>query len=224
MNSNYKKKKIQSEGNELYYVGFQSNLSAFSDVAGKETRHTVGLRRFGTLARKFRYNTELIYQFGDLGNNSICAFNFETDWKYTFINIKWRPTIGLKLDWSSGDNEINDGKLNSFNPMFVNPATYSLAAVNTPVNLLSFHPSFVFFPAKEWLINIDYALFYRSSTDDGLYNPPRFQTRAADGIIDRYIGNAFGLYIEYNHSEHLVFDIRSSYFIVGDFLEASGYI
>ena len=218
----FKEKRIQGEGNELYYLGFQSNISAFSDVIGKETRHTIGLRRFGTLAKRFRYNTELIYQFGDLGDNSISAFNFETDWKYTFIKAKWRPTIGIKLDWSSGDNEINDGKLNSFNPMFVNPATYSLAAVNTPINLLSFHPSITLFPAKEWFINIDYAIFYRASTDDGLYSPPRFQSRTAGGITDQHIGNTIGLYIEYNHSEHVVFDIRSSYFRAGNFLEASG--
>ena len=115
---------------EPYYMGFQSDFSAYSDVTGEETRHSIGLRSFGSINRKFQYNTEFIYQFGDLAGNNISAFNFETDWKYIVSFENWQPIVGLKLDWSSGDSEVRDNNLNSFNPMFVNPATYSLAAVN----------------------------------------------------------------------------------------------
>jgi len=210
------------DNNDLYYVGFQSNQSAFSDVVGKETRHSIGIRRFGTIHHKFKYNTEFIYQFGDIGGNSIRAFNFETDWKYTFIHKKWRPTIGLKFDWSSGDKELGDDELNSFNPLFVNPSIYSLAAVNTPVNLISIHPSFIFFPTNKWMINIEFATFFRSSEDDGLYTPPRFQIRPAAGISDNHIGSTIGLFVKYTHNRYVSFDVRSSYFIPGDFVEASG--
>ncbi len=207
---------------ELYYLGFQSDVSAYSDVAGEETRHSIGVRSFGSINQKFQYNTEFVYQFGELGDSNISAFNFETDWKYIFIHKKWRPMIGLKLDWSSGDREINDGKLNSFNPLFVNPSIYSLAAVNTSVNLLSIHPSFIFFPGKKWMVNIEFATFFRSSADDGLYAPPRFQTRPAAGISDHHIGNTIGLFLKYTHNRYVSFDIRSSYFIAGDFIEVSG--
>ncbi|MEM9887895.1 MAG: alginate export family protein, partial [Bacteroidota bacterium] len=207
---------------ELYYLGFQSDFSAYSDVAGEEIRHSIGLRSFGSINQKFQYNTEFIYQFGDLADNNISAFNFETNWKYIISFEKWRPTAGLKLDWSSGDSEAGDGNLNSFNPMFVNPATYSLAAVNTPVNLLSFHPSLLLFPSKKWLINLEYAFFYRANKSDGFYSPPRIQTRMVNGLSERHIGDVLGLFLQYTHSRHLSFDIRSSYFIPADYIEASG--
>ena len=44
---------------EFYYLGFQSDFSAYSDVAGEETRHSIGVRSFGSLNRKFIYNTEI---------------------------------------------------------------------------------------------------------------------------------------------------------------------
>ena len=212
----------EARNTEIYYIGFQSDQSTFSDIVGKESRHSIGIRRFGNINQKFQYNSEFIYQFGDLAGNAIQAFNFETDWKYTFIHKKWRPTIGLKFDWSSGDNELNDGKLNSFNPMFVNPSIYSLAAVNTPVNQLSIHPSFIFFPTKKWMVNIEFATFFRSSENDGLYAPPRFQTRTAAGISDNHIGNTIGLFIKYSHNRHIDFNIRTSYFIAGAFVKESG--
>ncbi|MEM1393557.1 MAG: alginate export family protein [Cyanobacteria bacterium P01_H01_bin.150] len=207
---------------ELYYLGFQSDFSAYSDVAGEEIRHSLGVRSFGSIDQRFQFNTEFIYQFGDLAGNSISAFNFETDWKYIISFENWRPIIGLKLDWSSGDREVGDGNLNSFNPMFVNPATYSLAAVNTPVNLLSFHPSLLLFPSKKWLINLEYAFFYRANELDGFYSPSRIQTRMANGLSERHIGDVVGVFIQYTHNQYLSFDIRSSYFIPAKFIEVSG--
>ena len=208
--------------NELYYLGFQSPFSIFSDLMGKETRHTLGLRRFGKIGKKASYNTEIFFQFGELADNDIRAFNFEADWKQGVSNAKWKPTIGLKIDWSSGDRELADGKLNTFNPMFVNPAIYSLAGVNTPVNLTSIHPSFTCFPLKGLYIYIDYAFFYRTSSDDGLYSPPRFLDRPAGGIDNNHIGDVIGLTANYTINRNLSINVLSSYFIPGGFVEASG--
>lgn len=207
---------------ELYYLGFQSDFSVYNDVRGEEIRHSIGVRSFGAINQKFQYNTEFIYQLGDLAGSRISAFNFETDWKYTIGFEKWRPIVGLKLDWSSGDGEVADDRLNSFNPMFVNPATYSLAAVNTPVNLLSFHPSLLLFPDEKWLINLEYAFFYRANSSDGFYSPPRIQSRMANDLSERHIGDVVGVFLEYTHNQYLTFDIRSSYFLPGNYIEASG--
>jgi len=110
---------------ELYYLGFNNEGSSrFSDVTGEETRHTIGLRKFGTIGQRITHNHELIYQFGKIGGSDISAFNLEVMWQYQMINTKWKPAIALKIDWSSGDSEAGDGKINSFNPLFVNPSLY----------------------------------------------------------------------------------------------------
>lgn len=74
---------IGKPGNlDFYYFGFNSNTSTFNDVTGEETRHSVGVRSYGKNGR-LSFNTELIYQFGVLGESDISAYNFEADWKYT---------------------------------------------------------------------------------------------------------------------------------------------
>ncbi|MEM9076189.1 MAG: alginate export family protein [Bacteroidota bacterium] len=207
---------------ELYYLGFHSDFSSFSDVSGEETRHSIGIRRYGTVGKRMIFNTELVYQFGELGDATISAFNFEFDYKYVLIYTPWKPTFGLKFDFSSGDRDTGDDKLNTYSPLFVNPALYSLAAVNTPVNLNGLHPNFKIYPFKDFSIYMDYAFFFRSSKDDGLYTPPRFQIRTADSGSSAYIGSAIGMKILYEINRNIEFEWRSTYFIAGDFIKESG--
>jgi hypothetical protein len=208
--------------NELYYLGFKSNFSALNDITGEEKRHTLGLRRFGKLGERFTYNTEIMYQFGDLGNASISAFSFESNWHYQLINSAWKPNIGIKLDWSSGDKDTGDTKINTFNPMFVNPAYFSLAGNVTPLNLVSLHPSVQLFPTEKLKLNLEWAAFWRASENDGFYSPPRFLVRPSSGIKDKEIGTQLALITEYELSRHWSVDFQVTYFMAGDFLKASG--
>ena len=206
---------------DFYYFGFRSNAAQFNDEIGEETRHSIGVRSYGNLGR-YSFNTELIYQFGELGESNISAYNFETDWKYVLVENGWRPTLGLRLDFSSGDANTGDGKIQTFNPMFVNPAIYSLAAVNTPANLTSFHPNLTVSPLKGFSIYMDYALFYRTQNNDGLYTPPRFLSRESNGSNEKHIGDVIGLQATWEINRNISFDLRSAYFIAGKFIEATG--
>lgn len=206
---------------DLYYFGFYTNRSRFNDVVGEERRHSIGIRSFGTKDR-LTYNTEFIIQWGDHAGNNILAVNFEADWKFQLTKGGWKPAIGIRFDWSSGDAEAGDGKIGTFNPMFVNPAIYSLAAVNTPANIISLHPNLTFYPLPKLYVFLDYAFFYRTSAGDGLYTPPRFLVREAGNISSRHIGDVFGVQIQYAFNRNISFDLRSSYFIVGTFIEESG--
>jgi len=213
---------IGKPGNlDFYYFGFNSTTARFNDVIGEETRHSLGVRSYGTVGR-YSFNTELIYQFGEIGESDISAYNFETDWKYVLIMSGWKPTLGLKLDFSSGDTNPGDGKIQTFNPMFVNPAIYSLAAVNTPANITSFHPNLTIYPAKGLSIYMDYALFYRTRSSDGLYTPPRFLLRESGGVSEKHIGDVVGLQANWEINRNISFDLRSSYFIAGKFIKATG--
>ncbi len=207
---------------EAYYLGFQADSARFNDVAGKESRHSVGIRRFGKIGEHWVYNTELTYQFGDLAGQDIEAFNIETDWHYGFVNTRWRPSLGLKLESTSGDDRAGDGEVNTFNPMFVNPAYYSLATTITPVNMKSIHPSLTLRPTAKLNLYFEWAMFWRESKNDGLYSPPRFLTRDGVGVSESEIGNQLGVNVAYEIDRHMSFDLDVSYFIAGDFLEATG--
>ena len=213
---------IGKPGNlDFYYFGFNSKTARFNDVVGEETRHSIGFRSYGKVG-KYSFNTEVIYQFGELGESTISAYNFETDWKYILIEKGWKPKLGIRLDLSSGDANAADNKIQTFNPMFVNPAIYSLAAVNTPANLTSFHPNLTIYPSERFSIYVDYALFYRTRSNDGLYTPPRFIFRESQSSSEKHIGDAIGLQANWEINRNMSFDLRSSYFIAGKFIKATG--
>ncbi|WP_276391452.1 alginate export family protein [Eudoraea chungangensis] len=146
---------------EAYYLGFESVQSFFNDASGKDTRHTLGIRRFGKFRKKLRYNTELMIQFGETGGKTVLAWAFESDWHYQFINKKWKPELGIKLDIISGDDTNGDDKIQTFSPLFTNPGYFSLAGVVAPVNLIEFHPSVLIHPSEKLSIYIEWASFYR---------------------------------------------------------------
>ncbi len=207
---------------EIYYLGFESPQSFFNDANGKDERHTLGVRRFGKIGRKLRYNTELMFQFGETGEKNAIGWALETDWHYQFINKKWRPELGLKLDILSGDKTFSDNTIQTFNPMFTNPGYFSLAGIIAPVNLIEFHPSFSFRPTERLNIYLEWAFFFRYSKNDGIYAPTRFLRREGQQANERFIGNQLGFKIAYEIDRHFSFDFDYSYFIAGSFLESTG--
>lgn len=203
-------------------MGFRADASSFGGAAGAETRHTFGIRRFGQIGERWTYNTELVYQFGKLSDQDIEAFNVETDWHLTFSGASWRPSVGLKLELTSGDGKPGDGEINTFNPMFTNPAYYSLAAAIAPVNLKSVHPSLTLRPSEKLELYLEWATFWRESEYDGLYSPPRFLAREGLQTRAKRIGHQTGVRISYEPGRHLALDLDLSYFVAGPFLEATG--
>jgi len=207
---------------EVYYLRFESQQSFFNDATGKDERNTIGIRRFGKWGRNLKYNTELMVQFGNTGNKEVTAWSFETDWQYSFANQFWQPELGLKLDIISGDRTFGDNKIQTFNPMFANPAYFSLAGVIAPINLIEFHPSITVHPTEKFKVYVEWASFFRYSTNDGVYAPPRFLNNDGQQSNERFIGNQLGWKIGYEFDRHFSFDLDFSYFITGTFLESTG--
>lgn len=208
--------------NELYYLGFDVNQARFNDVSGHETRHTLGLRRFGRIGERFKYNTELMYQFGTIGTADISAFNIEADWRYTFPNSEWRPELGVKFEWSSGDNAPGDNKINSYNPMFVNPEYYGLAKIITPSNVVSIRPFISLDPNDKLNLYLEYAKFWRESDGDGLYRVTRFLLRVGGNNLSRDLGEQIGFRARYEIDRNWSMDLDASLFWAGEYLEQSG--
>ena len=197
-------------------------MVVYNDGQADETRHTIGIRRFGQLGSAFRYNTELILQFGVFGAKDILSFAIETDYHYRLLNVRFRPELGMKLDYIGGDRRHGDDELNTFNPLFPNPAYFGLLAQMTPMNLLDVHPSVRLEVSERAELILEWDFFWRASKEDGLYAPPRFLVREGQDAEALYIGHQPGAEFLYRFDRHLTWDTELSYFAAGAFIRETG--
>jgi hypothetical protein len=206
----------------LYYIGFDAKLVKYNDGSNPETRHTIGLRRFGRLGKKFKYNTEINYQFGSFGNKTISAYSIEGEWHYNLINTKFKPDLGLKLDYMSGDKNTGDNKLGTFNPYFNNPAYFGLITQVAGMNMFDVHPSAKLNLTEKFNVTAEADIYWRAQLNDGLYNGVKFLTRASNNNTSRFIGWQTGLKLEYEINSNLKLSSETVYFVAEDFVKQTG--
>lgn len=207
---------------QIYYFGFAIDQALYNDGLARETRHTLGIRRFGSLGEAFRFNTEWIIQLGTFGEKEVRAFAIETDYHYRFHRVRWRPEIGLRLDYMSGDKTQGDDQLGTFNPLFTNPSYFGLLAQITPLNLMDIHPSVKLELTEKVELVVDWDFFWRAQKGDGLYRPPRFLSREGHEAQARFLGHQPGFELVYGLNRHVTLRTEASYFITGAFIEETG--
>jgi hypothetical protein len=206
----------------VYYIGFDAKSVKYNDGINPETRHTVGMRRFGNLGKRFKYNTELNYQFGKFGDKTISAFSIEGDWHYTLINTKFKPDFGLKLDYISGDKSTGDNKLGTFNPYFNNPAYFGLITQVAAMNMFDTHPSVKLKLTEKFSATAEADFYWRAQLNDGLYNGGKFLVRPSNNNKNRFIGWQSGLILAYEINRNMKLDNVTYLFTAGDFINTSG--
>jgi hypothetical protein len=206
----------------IYYIGFDAKSVKYNDGISSETRHTIGLRRFGNLGKRFRYNTEFNYQFGKFGTKTISAFSIEGDWHYNFINTKFKPDLGIKLDYMSGDSNQNDDNLGTFNPYFNNPAYFGLITQVGAMNMFDIHPSIKLGLTEKLSVAVEADFYWRAELNDGLYGGSKALLRASNNNKSRFIGWQSGLKLDYELNRYVKFSNETYYFIAGDFVKETG--
>jgi len=206
----------------VYYIGFDAKSVKYNDRINPETRHTVGMRRFGNLGKRFKYNTELNYQFGKFGDKTIRAFAIEGDWHYNLINTKFKPDLGIKLDYISGDKSTGDNKLGTFNPYFNNPAYFGLITQVAAMNMFDIHPSVKLKLTEKFSATTEADFYWRAQLNDGLYNGGKFLIRPSNNNKNQFIGWQSGLKLDYEINRYLKLSNETYYFVAGDFVKATG--
>src|ERR1044072_7001138 len=126
-------------GLDLYYLGLQRKEASFDNIKGKETRHSFGTRLFGN-AGSWDYDAEALYQFGDIDGRDISAWTASLNTNYKFENCFLQPELGVKTELISGDQKMDDNKIQTFNPLFPRGGYFGLAALIGPANLFDIHP------------------------------------------------------------------------------------
>jgi hypothetical protein len=206
---------------DLYYLGLRKKKATFDQGQAQESRHSVGGRVWGKYGR-WVYDAEGVCQFGKFDGNAISAWTLSLNTIYKIEKLKYKPELGLKTELISGDKAYTDKKLNTFNPLFPKGAYFGLAALIGPANLLDLHPSVRLELRKKLCWDIDYDVFWRHSTRDGLYAVNMSLLYSGKNISDALIGQQFSTDLEYTPNVFLYFRTEFTWFNTGSFLTKAG--
>lgn len=205
---------------DVYYFGLSKANATFDDGTGKEIRHSVGSRIWKKTGN-WNYDFEGLYQWGKFADKGIAAWTLSSNAFYTFRQVKFEPQIGLKTELISGDKHYNDGKLNSFNPLFPRGAYFGLAALIGPSNLADMHPSISLDLSKTVDLSFDCDIFWRYSSNDGIYAPNTSLIYSGKNISSKFIGQQYSTELAYTPNPFLYFRAEFTWFKSGSYLKSA---
>lgn len=157
-------------GFDVYYFGLGREVSQFSDVTGDETRHSLNARIHGTLD-SFDYDIEGAWQFGEIAQSDIRAWGIGGDVGFTWSDVAWKPRIGLRANYASGDGSPGDGRIETYNPFFPALVYFSFAIELSPSNTTGIRPSLSLRPSDDLTVELSAYATQRSSRNDAVYGP-----------------------------------------------------
>ncbi len=202
---------------DLYYLGLRNNAPRFAEGSERELRYSFGFRHWGNWGA-IRYNTEGVLQFGSFGSSSIFGWTLSNE-SYWRPKTSWMPTLGLKAEIISGDRALNDGRLESFNPLYPRGGYFGLLALIGPVNLMDIHPSLEWSLSGGWSIALDWDFFWRHQLADGIYFPSGRLNLAGDTSTERFIGHQLGMQVAKPINAFWEVQLAAFYFAPGAFLK-----
>ncbi len=207
-------------GLDLYYLGVR-NEGTFTDVAGREQRHSVGTRIWKNKNR-VSCDLEAVYQFGRISASQIRAWTISLNAYYRLNASPLRSVFGIKSELVSGDRQHGDGLLNTFNPLYPRGAYFGLASLIGPYNLADLHPYVQLGLGRHITWSVDYDAFWRMSRNDGLYAVNGALIHNGLGIRSNAIGGQLGTDIGIEPNRFLDLKLEFTWFDTGRFLQQAG--
>lgn len=162
--------------------------ATYLDAAGRDDRRTLGLRWSWTDGRADAASQGAL-QWGQVGGQDVEAYSGTVDFGMHFPRERWQPRVGIALGVASGDRRRDDGRINSFDPLFPNPTYYSAAPLGFPSNIASIEANMTARPEAAITLRAATTTFLRTSNTDAVYAPPG--RPATLGGNDRFIAQLF---------------------------------
>ena len=205
---------------DLYYLGYDHKLVRYAQGKGREQRETIGARIWShtpTWDCDFEYTA----QFGRFNTGNIQAWGTGYHVGYTFNQTRFAPHPELDGGVLSGDHNVHDNTLSTFNPLFPNGNFLSQSILLGPFNLIIVRPTFKTALTRKASTNTNVELLWRQATEDGVYNIAGILTHAPGNSTARFIGTQIQQEIDYAFSRHLSGSLAYEHFFTGEFLKQS---
>jgi hypothetical protein len=215
---------------DFYYLGFFDAAATYNSGTGRELRHTIGSRFFGSKevgGGTFDWNYEAILQFGSFdsqrGRGSILAWSVGTETGYTF-GAPLAPRFALRVNLIGGDRNSDDANLQTFNPLFPKGKYFGELTPVGPYNLINVLGSIGVSVNESISVSVQSGPYWRYSANDAVYGVCGNIVRAADpdSSAARFIGAQWEFIVKWNPVRELAFLVSYSQFHPGAFIAETG--
>jgi hypothetical protein len=208
-------------GVDLYYLGFANSQARYLQGQGREQRHSLGTRLWGKHGG-WDYNVDAVTQVGRFNGEPLLAWALDAETGFTFTSLPLMPRLGLMADITSGDRDLADPSLQTFNSLFPRGGYFGEIPLIGLPNIASLHPSLRVRPLKTFVISAEWTALWRQSDDDGIYGPGQNLVRPALEGLSRQVGHQFNLITMWDITRHLRSYVTYSHFFPGSFIQATG--
>jgi hypothetical protein len=206
---------------DLYYLGYRNRVARFGGDAGREVRHSLGLRSHGVRG-DWHWNVEGVYQFGDYEGQRIAAWTLGTEIGRSFPALPMAPDATLRFNVVSGDRKADDDKLGTFNALFPKGKYFGELSPVGPTNIISLNPRVSANLGKDVSASVAAMAYWRYSTGDGVYDIPGNLIRAPGDSDARFIGKEAEATIAWQASAEWELSASLSAFAPGAFIRDTG--
>ena len=241
---------LPGSGLDVYYMGdavkkayFRRTGSGyFQDIVqgiGNEVRNSIGVRFFGGRG-PLDWDMEYIFQVGEHQGNFLWAYSLSIGGGYTVPPLPASPRFTLGLDFVSGDRSDLNGTLQTFRPIVFRGNYSGEAAFLQLSNIIKVHPGVDLHLRQDMYLYLDFPVFWRMSSHDGLYSPggflvagpipsnqrvivdPQGNQVVLPQITDRYVGFQPSFYYIWQITQYLMGNVSYAHFVSGGFLDKAG--
>ena len=206
---------------DLYYLGIHRKKEVINLHSYETKKHSLGLRIWeGT--SNFTYDLEALLQWGKANTGEqINSSTASAHITYKFAELDWKPILGLKAQYISGDKDSTDQTLNTFDPIYPKGAYFGLSPIIGPKNLTNIHLYSKINPSKDLTVSLEYIYFWRNSSEDAVYDVGGNPLIKSLNQESRNIGSQFQVSPQYHLKEKLVLMGDFAYFKTDQFLQES---
>ena len=205
----------------LYVSRYTRDNAVFLGGGGQEHRDIVDVRYAGQNGA-IDYDIEGMGQWGEVGSRTVRAWATGARAGFTFLHRAWSPRLGLQVDSATGDSNLHDGVIETFNPLFPNGYYLTLAGYTGYVNLIHLKPSVTIHPAKALAITAAGGLQWRETTADGVYTQSRGPVPGTPGRGSAWTGAYGQLRIDWTQNAHVAWALEFVRFQIGGALQQAG--
>ncbi len=204
---------------DLFAFGLETDDRALAGETGDEKRYTFGTRLFGRY-QALDWSWDLAGQIGHLGDASIRAWAMSSDTGYTFTH-PWNPRLAMRLDAASGDSDVSDGKVGTFDPLYPRNGVYGEASLTTLSNVIVIGPTFGFSPWRTLRFEPGIFEVWKQNTDDGVYMPGMSMLANTRGT-GRHVGTIYRANTRWLATPNLTLDLDLKYYDIGAAIRDAG--